>query len=318
MAGEDRRMGPAEWGLLLTLAVLWGGSFLFGKVAVADLPPLTLVLARVGLAALALLAVVRLSGHRLPRSPRVWGSFAVMGALNNVVPFGLIFWAQTEIASGLASILNATTPLFTIVVAHLATRDERVSPNRLAGVLVGFAGAVVVIGPDALTGVGGHVLGQVAVLGAALSYAVAGVFGGRFRGLPAVVPAAGQLTGSTALVLPAALLIDRPWTLAPPSPATWGAVAALALLCTAVAYVIYFRILAAAGATNLLLVTFLIPVSALLLGAAVLGEHLDPRDGIGMLLIFAGLAAIDGRPLAAARRLFGPPPVATAAGQRDC
>lgn len=299
---SPQRMGATEWLLLLTLSVLWGGSFFFNRVAVADLPPLTVVLGRVGLAALALDLLVLLAGHRLPRPGAAWLPFLAMGALNNAIPFALIVWGQTRIGSGLASILNATTPLFTIVVAHALTRDDRLSPNRLAGVLFGLGGVAVLIGPAALGGLDGSVPAQLAVLGAALSYAFAGVFGRRFRGLPPLLPAAGQVTGSTLLILPAALLVDRPWTLPPPAPAAWGAVLGLAFLCTALAYVIYFRILAAAGATNLSLVTFLIPISALLLGTTLLDERLAPRQLLGMALIFAGLAAIDGRPLARLRR----------------
>lgn len=303
---NPQRMGATEWVLLLTLSVLWGGSFFFGKVAVAELPPLTVVLGRVGLAAVALNLLVVLSGRRLPRPGAAWLPFLAMGALNNAIPFALIVWGQIRIGSGLAAILNATTPLFTIAVAHALTRDERLSRNRLAGVLFGLGGVAVMIGPAARDGLDGSVAAQLAVLGAALSYAFAGVFGRRFRGLPPLIPAAGQVTGSTLLVLPAALLVDRPWSLPPPSVAAWGAVLGLALLCTALAYVIYFRILAAAGATNLLLVTFLIPVSALLLGIGLLDERLEPRQLLGMALIFAGLAAIDGRPLALLRRRLAP------------
>ncbi len=302
---KHRVMGPAEWLLLVTLSVLWGGSFFFAKVAIAELPPFTVVLARVGLAALALLLIVVASGQRLPRSARLWGAFLVMGALNNLIPFSLIVWGQTQIASGLASILNATTPLFTVVLAHVLTRDERLTPGRFAGVLAGLAGVAVMIGPETLAGLGGPLPAELAVLGAALSYALAGIFGRRFRGTPPLVTALGQVSASTLLILPLALLADRPWTLPPPGPATLCALAGIALLSTALAYVIYFRILAAAGATNLLLVTFLIPVSALILGTTVLGEHLTGGQLAGMALIGLGLAAIDGRPLVWLRRRFG-------------
>ncbi|HEX3209868.1 MAG TPA: DMT family transporter, partial [Geminicoccaceae bacterium] len=176
-ASGQRAMGPVEWLLLVALSGLWGGSFFFAKVALAELPPFTVVLARVALAALALLPVVLASGQRLPRSPRLWGRFVVMGALNNLLPFSLIVWGQTRIDSGLASILNATTPLFAVVLAHVLTRDERLPPGRLAGVLAGLIGVAVMIGPQALAGLGGQVLAQLAVLGAALSYALAGIFG---------------------------------------------------------------------------------------------------------------------------------------------
>jgi drug/metabolite transporter (DMT)-like permease len=290
-------MGPLEWGLLLVLSVLWGGSFFFSKVALADLPPFTVVLGRVSLAALVLHGIVLVTGQRMPTSPRLWGLFVVMGGLNNLIPFSLIFWGQTQIASGLASILNATTPLWTVLLAHVLTGDERLSANRFAGVVLGLLGAVVMIGPDALRGLGLNVLAQVAVLGAALSYALAGIFGKRFRGIPPLVTATGQVTCTALVMVPIAALSDQFWTLPVPRGQTWLALLGLAVLSTAVAYIIYFRLLATAGATNLLLVTFLIPVSALLLGFTVLGERLDGRHFVGMGCIGLGLAAIDGRPL---------------------
>ena len=290
-------MGGREWAMLLALSVLWGGSFFFNGVAVRELPSFTLVWLRVALAAVMLLGVLRLLGQRMPTRGAVWLAFFGMGLLNNVLPFVLIVWGQHRIASGLASILNATTPLFTVLVAHAMTPDEKLSPLKAAGVIAGFAGAAVMIGPDALGGLGTGVLAQLACLAAALSYAFAGIFGRRFRrmGVPPLATAAGQVSASALMLLPVVLLIDRPWTLAMPHAATWAAVLGVALLSTAFGYVLYFRILAAAGATNLLLVTFLIPVSAILLGAALLGERLEPRHFLGMALIGAGLAAIDGR-----------------------
>ena len=290
-------MGGREWAMLLALAVLWGGSFFFNAVAVRELPSFTLVWLRVAIAAATLLGVLRLLGQRMPTEGRVWAAFFGMGLLNNVVPFVLIVWGQHHIASGLASILNATTPLFTVLAAHLLTPDERLTPLKAAGVAVGFAGAVVMVGLDALGGLGTGVTAQLACLAGALSYAFAGIFGRRFRrmGVPPMATAAGQVCASTVLLLPLMLLVDRPWTLAMPHAATWAAVLGVGLLSTALAYVLYFRILAAAGATNLLLVTFLIPVSAILLGALVLGETLLARHFGGMALIGAGLACIDGR-----------------------
>jgi drug/metabolite transporter (DMT)-like permease len=296
------RMGATEWLLLLILSGLWGGSFFFAKVALAELPPLVLVLGRTGMAAAILLAVLHFVGHRMPAAPAAWRAYFAMGALNNAIPFCLIVWGQTQIASGLAAILNATTPLFTALLAHFLTRDERLGARKLAGVLVGLAGAVVLIGPELLGGLGLHGLAELAVVGAALSYAFAGIYGRRFKGQPPMVTAAGQLAASTLMMIPVVLLAERPWGLAMPGAVTWAAWIGLALLSTAVAYILYFRILATAGATNVLLVTFLIPVSALLLGAFVLGERLEPRAFAGMLVIFAGLALIDGRLLRRVRR----------------
>ena len=292
-----RPMTSREWGLLVALSVLWGGSFFFTGVAVRELPSLTIVLLRVGLAALILLAVLHALGMRLPKDRRIWAALVGMGFLNNVVPFSFIVWGQTHIASGLASILNATTPLATVLVAHALTPDEKMTPSRLAGVMVGFAGVVLMIGPAALEGLGTNVLAQLACLSAAVSYPFAGVFGRRFKrmGVAPIATAAGQVTASALMLLPVALLIDRPWTLPQPSLTAWAAVLGLAALSTALAYVLYFRILASAGATNLMLVTFLIPVTAILLGSIVLDERLDPAHFLGMALIGAGLAAIDGR-----------------------
>ena len=289
------RMGAAEWGLLVLLSLLWGGSFFFGAVAVRELPPLTVALGRVALAAGALLAVCALLRLRLPARLADWRPYLVMGALNNLVPFSLILWGQTQIASGLASILNATTPLFAVVLAHLWTADERLTWNRLAGVLAGVAGVAVMMGPDAVRGLGGGVLAQLAVLGAAFSYALAGIYGKRFREQPPLATAACQLLASTGLLLPLALVVDRPWTLAAVSaPALWS-LAGLALLSTSLAYVLYFRILATSGATNILLVTLLIPVSAILLGVGLLEETLSARQLVGMAFIALALLVVDGR-----------------------
>jgi drug/metabolite transporter (DMT)-like permease len=294
-------MSRTEWLLLLALAALWGGSFFLAKVAVRELPPLALVLGRVAVAAAALHLVVLATGRRMPSSLAAWRAFAGMGLLNNVVPFALIFWGQTRIASGLASILNATTPLFTAVVAHMLLPDEKLDRRRVAGVLVGLAGVAVIVGPDGLRRAGSGLAGQVAVLGAALSYAFAGAYGRRFRrmGLPPLVTACGQVTASTALLLPVVLVAYPPGSLASPSATTWGALLVLGLACTALAYVIFFRILAAAGAANVMLVTLLVPVSAILLGATFLGERLAPRQLAGMAVIAAALAIIDGRAVAA-------------------
>jgi drug/metabolite transporter (DMT)-like permease len=301
---QQKHMGLTEWGMLLILSLLWGGSFLFNGILVKALPPFTIVAGRVLLAAIALNIIVRLMGHSMPRDRKSWVAFFGMGVLNNMIPFCLIVWGQTHIASGLASILNATTPLFTVVVAHVLTSDEKMTGNRLIGVLIGFAGVAYMIGFEALHDLGSNVLAQFAVLGAAISYSFAGIWGRRFRamGMPPLLPAAGQVTASTILMLPLALIADRPWALPVPGIETWLALFGLALLSTAIAYVLFFRILATAGATNLALVTFLIPVSAILLGAIVLGEQLQVKHLIGMAMIAAGLAAIDGRLMSLGKR----------------
>lgn len=289
-------MDGRTWAMLIALSLLWGGSFLFQGIAVRELPTLTIVASRVALAALVLGVVLAALRIPMPRTRPAWRAFLVMGLLNNALPFSLIVWGQGQIASGLAAILNATTPMFTIVAAHLFTTDERITPAKLAGIGLGFAGVVVMLGRDAVAG-GGDVLAQLAVLAAAVSYALAGVWGRRFRalGVAPLATAAGQVTASSALLIPLALIVERPWTLTMPGIETTASVVALALLSTALAYVIYFRILATAGATNLLLVTLLIPPSAIAFGIAFLGERLALNEAAGLSLIAAGLAVIDGR-----------------------
>jgi drug/metabolite transporter (DMT)-like permease len=292
-----RTMGRREWGLLLALAVLWGGTFVFVEAAIRELPPLTIVALRVGLAAFALDLLLAVLGRRLPLRRRALAAFLGMGLLNNAIPFSLLVWGQLAVTGGLAAILNATTPLFTVLAASALTDDERAGPSRLLGVAVGLAGTVVVVGPEALLDAGDALLPQLACLAAALAYALAGIFGRRFRrlGIPPLETAAGQVTASSLVMIPLALALDRPWTLPGPATEAWAAVVGLALLSTALAYVIYFRILAVAGAVNLLLVTFLIPVAALGLGAGLLGEPVVTREILGMAVIGAGLALIDGR-----------------------
>lgn len=297
-------MGFADWLLLVALSLVWGGSFFFAKVAVAEVPPLSIVLARVGLAAVALLLVLRLIGQAMPRDRRVWAAFFGMGLLNNLIPFSLIFWGQIRIGSGLAAILNATTPLFTVLVAHVLTADEKLTPKRLAGVLLGLAGVAVMIGPQALGGLGGEVLAQLAVLGAALSYGFATIFGRRFRALPPMVTATGQVSATSLMMLPLVCLVDQPWSLPVPGWATLLSLVGLALLSTALAYVLYFKLLARVGATSTALVTLLIPPSAMLLGHLVLAEALSLRAWLGMALIALGLIALDGRLVAMVRRIF--------------
>jgi drug/metabolite transporter (DMT)-like permease len=300
----NRRMNGSEWLMLLLLSVLWGGSFFFAGVLIKTLPPLTIVFLRVGLAAVILNALVRALGMRMPGSRSAWLAFFGMGLLNNAIPFCLVVWGQSHIASGLAAILNATTPISTVIVAHLLTSDEKITGNRFLGVVIGFFGVVILIGPDSLKGLGTNVLAQVAVLTAAVCYAFAGVYGRRFKimGIDPILTATGQVTASAVLLFPVAMLIDHPWTLAMPALPAWAAIVGSSVLSTALGYVLYFRILATAGATNLLLVTLLIPVSAIVMGTFGLGEHLDVRHFAGLAFIGAGLAAIDGRLLVRIRQ----------------
>jgi drug/metabolite transporter (DMT)-like permease len=297
-------MTAAEWTMLITLSIVWGGSFFFNGLAVRELPVLVIVVARVAIAALLLSIALRLRGERLPTSWSIRSAFLVMGLLNNAIPFSLIVWSQGHIASGVASILNAATPLFTVVFARFLTRDERMTRGKLVGVVTGFAGVAAMIGPAALRTLGTDLVAQLACLGAAVSYALAGIFGRRFRsmGVSPMQTATGQVIASSLLLAPPMLLIDQPWTMAMPSATAIGALLGLAAISTAFAYVLYFRVLSSAGATNISLVTFLVPISAILLGVLFLGETPLPRHAVGIALIGLGLAAIDGRP---ARALLG-------------
>ena len=290
-------MSPQEWVMLISLSVLWGGSFLFNGILVTELPPLTVVLGRVALASLVLMPMVYGSGHRLPGSIRMWAAFFVMGALNNLIPMALIIEAQTQIAGGLAAIFMATTPLFTAVIAHVLTRDprERLSRNRLIGIVMGLMGVAVIMGPAAFDGLGRSVLAQIAVIGASVSYGFANVFGRRLKDVPSLVAATGQITATSVMMLPIALLADRPWTLPAPSLSTWTALFGLAILCTVLGYVLFFAIIRRAGPTNVSLVTLLIPISAVIFGSTILGEHLKPRHFMGMAFILAGLIVADGK-----------------------
>ncbi|ASJ75312.1 DMT family transporter [Granulosicoccus antarcticus] len=290
-------MSLHNWLMLLVLSLLWGGSFFFVGVAVSALPPLSIVFLRVAMAALILWLVVILLRVPLPGSRSGWLALLVMGVLNNVIPFSLIVWGQTQIDSGLASILNATTPLFGVVLAGLLLSDERMTRLKVTGVVIGFIGTVWMIGPGALQGLGGDTLAQLAIMGAAISYGFASVFGRRFKRMQIdpVMAATGQVTLSAVILLPLVLIVDQPWTLESPPMSVWFSMAALAVFSTALAYILYFRILASAGASNLLLVTFLVPVSAIFLGYFFLDERLATSHFIGMALIGLGLSAIDGR-----------------------
>lgn len=289
-------MKPIDWLALWTLSLLWGGSFLFNELALVGVPPVSIVWGRVVLAALILTLALRLAGQGLP-GRRHWGALAVMGLLNNILPFTLFVLAQGAITGALASVLNATTPLFTVLVAHVATRDERLTPLKAAGVGLGFAGVVAMMAGEDL---GGEVPAMAACLGAALSYGFAGVWGRRFRaaGISPLQTAAGMLGASAMMMTPVWLIADRPWAMVSsetgPGAGPVGAVVALAVLSTALAYLLFFRILARAGATAVSLVTFLIPLSAAGLGWAVLGERLGLPDVLGLALILGGLALIEG------------------------
>jgi drug/metabolite transporter (DMT)-like permease len=291
------QMNRSDWLILGILAAIWGGAFLFIGIAVKNVPPLTYVWLRLTIAAVAMWTYLKVRGHSLGLPKQVWGAILLLALLNNALPFTLFGWGQTHIASGLASILNATTPIWGVVVAHFLTHDERMSPRKLAGVLLGFGGVATMIGPSLLSDIGTNALAQLACVTASLSYALAAVWARRFRriGVSPLSVTTGQLTAGAIVMLPLSLFIDQPWTRAFPPLGTWAAITALALFCTAFGYVLYFRLIDRAGATNALLVTLLVPPVAIVLGALFLSETLAPQDFAGLALIALGLAAIDGR-----------------------
>ncbi|MDA5095045.1 DMT family transporter [Aliiroseovarius sp. KMU-50] len=281
--------------MLIALAAVWGGSFFFAEIALRELPPLTITLHRVIWAVPILLVILRIRQIPLPGAPRIWGAYLVMGALNNAIPFSLIFWGQMQIDSGLASILNGTTAMFGAVVAGVLLKDEPLTRNKMLGAGLGLFGVAIIMGPDVLTGFDPRNLAQLAILGAAISYALASVWGKTtLAGQPPMMNAAGMLMGSVILMVSIVLLVDGTPTLSL-LPATWGALIGVAALSTSLAYVLYFAILTRAGAANLMLVTLLIPPFAIALGALFLGERLPASAWAGFAVIALGLAVTDGR-----------------------
>jgi drug/metabolite transporter (DMT)-like permease len=283
-----------DWALLLLLSVLWGGSFFFNGVILKELPPLTLVLLRVALAALILLPLLPVYGIAFPRDLSGWMPFFAIGLFNNVLPFGLIVTGQTYIPSGLASILNATTPLFTVMVMA-AAGEEKLHARRIAGVVAGMIGVIILHG-ESVGFESGQGIGILLCLAAAFSYGLAALVARRLpSGTEPLGTATFQMLASAAMMIPVAGMIERPWQLPMPGLRTWAAVAGLAALSTALAYIVFFQILRRSGATNVMLVTLLIPVTALLLGALVLGEPVSMREVGGALVIASALLVIDGR-----------------------
>ncbi len=296
MAPAETSINPKDWLLLVVLSILWGGSFFFIAVAVKELPPFTIVFARVALATAILLPVHWIIRGQLPWGWRNWLPFLVMALLNNVIPFSLIVTGQTLIPSGLASVINATTPLFgTIIMASFG--NERLIPRKLVGIAAGIGGVFLLRGPALETG-GAQTVGMLLCLVAAASYGFAGLWGRRrLDGVAPLTSATCQLLCSFVIMALLAAVTDRPWQLPPPSISTWAALMGLAILATAVAYIIYFNILARSGASHVLLVTLLLPVTAILLGYSILGEQLNAREILGALIVGGSLLIIDGRVL---------------------
>ena len=297
----NQRMGTKDWVMLLLLSFLWGGSFFLIGVVVAELPPLTIVTLRVGIAGLTLWAVLLIGGYEIPKSFKLWRAFFMLGLLNNVIPFALIVWGQNHIGAGLASIINATTPLFTLLIAGAFLADEHMSPQKVVGVVVGLFGVAVLIGAESLVDIGLDMslqtLAQLAIMGAAISYGCASVFGRRFKalGISPLSTAVGQVTAATIILLPITFFVERPDQLANPSLQAWLSILCLGVFCTALGYILFFKILSSSGATNVVLVTFLVPITASFLGWLVLNEQLHSRYFVGMAFIGLSLAVIDGR-----------------------
>ncbi|WP_183740809.1 DMT family transporter [Rhizobium sp. BK196] len=291
----EQRMSALTWGLLALLGLIWGGSFFFARIAVAEVPPLTLVFLRLSIAALALHIYIAGRFGIYPLLKRRWREFLILGILNNALPHALIFFGQTRIGAGLASILNATAPIWTVLIANYLTSDEKLSSAKIIGCLTGLLGTVVLVGPSITSSHDQPLWALLLPVIAAVSYGFAATYGKRFKGVVPPVIAAGQMTASSLVALPLSLIIDRPWAIAMPSIDSIAAILAIAVLSTAFGYILYFRIMAAAGATNTSLVTLLVPPSAILLGFLFLGERLEMTDIAGMALIGAGLVILDGR-----------------------
>jgi drug/metabolite transporter (DMT)-like permease len=299
MSPNDNRIDARDWSLLAVLSVLWGGSFFFNGAALRELPPLTLVLLRVALGAAILLPLLRMQGIGLPKGMAGWKPFVAIGLLNNVIPFSLIVLGQTYIPSGLASILNATTPLFTVMVMA-AAGEEALQMRRVAGVALGLAGVIILRGWETRPGQG---LGILLCLGGAFSYGFAALAARRLlKDTPPLGTATFQLMASTVMMAVVAGAMEQPWHLSMPGLTTWLAVLGLAALSTALAYIVFFQIIRRSGATNVMLVTLLIPVTAILLGWLVLGEPISAREIAGAIVIGSALLVIDGRALRLLRR----------------
>lgn len=291
------KMSPTSWIQLLILSIFWGGSFFFVELALRELPIFVIVFTRVFLGFILLFLFSVLTGRKFVKDKNIWLIFLIMGLLNNAIPFCMIVTGQRFISGGFASILNSVTPFITVILAHIFTTDEKITTNKIIGLICGIIGVTTLIGYNPLNTESNEILGVFSVLTASTSYAFAGVFGRRLKKykIDPVVTSTGQLLCSSAILLPVMLILNKPWTLSMPSMNTVGAILGIALFSTSIAYILYFKILSSAGATNVLLVTFLVPISAVILGFLFLSESFQIRQGIGMFIIGCGLISIDGR-----------------------
>jgi drug/metabolite transporter (DMT)-like permease len=299
------KLDATGWGLIAILSVLWGGAFFLIEVGLRSYPPITLVFIRVGFAVPAMWIAMRIMGQHLPTDMRIWALLTVVGAFNCALPFTLFFWGQQYLDSSYAAILNATTPLWGVVTAHFMTADEKATPSRIIGVLVGLAGIIVMVGPDAMKGFSNNLLAQLACLISTVFYSLAAIFGRRLSqsSLTPMAVATGQTMTAALLMIPIMLVVDQPWTMPMPRLDATLAGLALALVSTALAYFLYFRLIDQSGASNAQLVAFLMPVLAVILGIAFLGESLSGGQIIGAGLIALGLVVLDGRLLARIRNV---------------
>jgi len=294
---QSPKLDGTGWLLIGILSILWGGAFFLIEVGLRSYPPITLVFMRLVLAVPPMWIAMRLMGQRLPSEPRVWGLLAVVGALNCALPFILFFWGQQYLDSGYASILNATTPLWGVITAHFLTSDEKATPARILGVLIGMAGIVVMVGPEAMKGLSNNLLAQIACIISTIFYSFAAIYGRRLSQteLTPMAVATGQTMMAALMMVPVVVLVDQPWTMATPRLDSTLAGLTLALFSTALAYTLYFRLIDRSGASNAQLVAFLMPILAVILGIAFLGESLSGGQIVGAALIAIGLAILDGR-----------------------
>jgi len=296
--GAPLRLGAAEWGLIALQSMLWGSSYFFIAVVQPELPALTIAALRTIPASATLLLIVLSLGYRLPATLAEWRLFIGFSAFNTVVPFLLIVWGQARATGGMAAILNATAPLFGIFLAHLLTHDEKLSWNKVAGILVGISGVGILVGYDVVAGQSADLLARLALLAAPFCYVLANIFVRRRLGhYPPFVIAAMQMVGAIFVAFPLALAIDQPWTLPVPSLKVLGAIVGMGVLGSALASLCHFTVLQRAGATNASLVTLIMPLTPILLGGVFLGERLSARDIAGAVIIAAALIIIDGRVL---------------------
>ncbi len=283
---------PLEIGLLAVLALLWGSSYLFIKIAVTDIPPITLIAIRVGVASLFLLAIMSWRNERFPRDGKVIGMLLIQSVFNSLGAWTVLAWGQQHVESGLASVLNSTSPVFVFLITALLTRHKRIDRLRLAGACLGVAGVVLIVGPGVITGLGQHVGGQLAVLTGAILYAGAAIYGRRFNALPATVAAAATMIWASIFLIPTSLMLDRPWTLTP-STAAILATLALSVFCTAIALLVYFRLLRTLGSMGVASQSYLRAGIGVVLGSLLLGETISPPVLAGILCTLVGVAIIN-------------------------